>query len=79
VQREELVQARSQKEAEQLLREARKQLAAGDLDDASITLKRIRAFRGGKFGLFEDSPDKLQADLIKARQKPRPGRGPPPV
>ncbi len=61
--------AASQQEALTLLREGRKQLTQGKFDEVRVTLKRVRGYRAGKYGLFDDSPDKLQTDLAKARAK----------
>lgn len=61
--------AKTQAEATALTLEARQLLQAGKLDEAGEVLARARGFKGGKYGLFADSPDKVQADLGKARAK----------
>jgi type II secretory pathway component GspD/PulD (secretin) len=56
-------------EAQSLLRHGREQLSAGKLDETAAIIQQVRALSGVRYGLFDDSPDKLQSDLNKARQK----------
>jgi type II secretory pathway component GspD/PulD (secretin)/tetratricopeptide (TPR) repeat protein len=60
---------RTKKEAKDLLVQGRKQLDEGKLDDAAKTAQRIKALTTVSWGLFEDSPDRLQIDIDKARVK----------
>ena len=60
---------RTKPEAKTLLVRGRKELEAGKLDDAARTAQRVKAFTAGSWGLFEDSPDRLQLDIDKARVK----------
>ncbi|MBI1913939.1 MAG: hypothetical protein HYS12_04275 [Planctomycetes bacterium] len=56
----------TQQEAETMLKEGRKLLAAGKLDDAAATAAAVEAF-SGHYGLFDDTPEKLATDTKKAR------------
>ncbi len=66
---EDAAPAQSQQECSTLLREGRQQLKQGKFDEVRIILKRVRGYREAKYGLFDDSPDKLQNDLAKTRVK----------
>jgi general secretion pathway protein D len=57
----------TQEEADKLIREGRKLLATGELDDAASAAATARTFKG-RYGLFEDSPDRLLNDIKKARE-----------
>jgi len=51
-----------------LLQQGRDQLKRGDLDEAAKTAARLRAARNIHWGLFfEDTPDKFQGDVDRAR------------
>jgi Flp pilus assembly secretin CpaC len=54
--------------AHAMLRDARNLYAQGKLDDADRLCAQVAAAKV-KWGLFEDNPDKLRADLKGARQK----------
>jgi tetratricopeptide (TPR) repeat protein len=60
---------RTKEEARALLEQARKQLADGKLDEAAQMGQRVKAVTSVSWGLFEDSPDRLQIDIEKARVK----------
>jgi type II secretory pathway component GspD/PulD (secretin) len=52
------------------LRKAREQLARGELEEANKTAARLRAAGHIHWGLFfEDTPDKLQSDVDRARSQ----------
>jgi type II secretory pathway component GspD/PulD (secretin) len=51
------------------LKEARHLFEAGQLDQAESLARRIRVVPDCRWGLFEDTPDKLLADIYKARQE----------
>jgi type II secretory pathway component GspD/PulD (secretin) len=59
----------TKQEAKDQLVLGRKQLDEGKLDDAARTAQRIKALTTVTWGLFEDSPDRLQIDIDKARVK----------
>src|SRR5262249_49773085 len=59
---------RDAKEAQAMLRGARKLLADGKLDEVSDVITTARRYNGS-YGLFDDSPDKQQKDLARARVK----------
>src|SRR5262249_17099237 len=50
----------------ELLRQGRDMLAAGNYDEANRLAGQARK-AGSRWGLFEDSPDKLQQDVDKVR------------
>jgi type II secretory pathway component GspD/PulD (secretin) len=54
-------------DAKVMVREARQAIAENQLDKADELAKRARLVPGVKWGLFEDTPDKVLADVIKAR------------
>jgi type II secretory pathway component GspD/PulD (secretin) len=56
----------TQQEAEAMLKEGRKFLADGQLDDAAATAAAVQAFPG-HYGLFDDTPEKLATDTKRAR------------
>ncbi|HTU19011.1 MAG TPA: hypothetical protein VMG10_13200, partial [Gemmataceae bacterium] len=59
---------KTKEEALALLKKGREQLDRGELEEANKTAARLRAARHIHWGLFfEDTPDKLQADVIHAR------------
>ena len=59
---------KTKEEALALLKQGREQLAKGELEEANKTAARLRAVRHIHWGLFfEDTPDKLQADVDHAR------------
>jgi len=51
------------------LKQARQLFEAGRLDQAEALARRIRVVPDCRWGLFEDTPDKLLADIYKARQE----------
>ncbi|MDW8223072.1 MAG: hypothetical protein RMJ82_09005 [Gemmatales bacterium] len=51
------------------LRQARQMYQSGRLDDAEALARRIRLVPECRWGLFEDTPDKLLADIYKAREQ----------
>ena len=53
----------------QLLRRGRKMLAENKTDEATRLMLRAKAAPGAKWGLFEDSPDKLRAEIEKLQAK----------
>lgn len=55
--------------AREKLRQARQLFQAGKLDDAEALARRIRLIPDCRWGLFEDTPDKLLADIYKAREQ----------
>ncbi|MFM8934149.1 MAG: hypothetical protein ACKOS8_19970, partial [Gemmataceae bacterium] len=57
------------KDAKGLLAQGRKALAQNKLDQAMECAMRARAIPGAKFGLFDDSPDRLVSDVTKAKSK----------
>ena len=57
------------KDAKGLLTQGRKALAQNKLDQAMECAMRARAIPGAKFGLFDDSPDRLISDVTKAKSK----------
>lgn len=57
------------KDAKGLLVQGRKALAQNKLEEAMELAMRARAVPGAKFGLFDDSPDRLRSDVAKARAK----------
>src|SRR5206468_2509100 len=61
--------ARSQQECQTLLREGRQQLKQSKFDEVSVILKRVRGYHAAKYGLFDDTPDKLQNDMARIRIK----------
>src|SRR5205823_10325942 len=56
----------TQQDAEAMLKDGRKLLADGQLDDAAATAAAVQAFPG-HYGLFDDTPEKLATDIKKAR------------
>ncbi len=60
---------RTKQEAKDLLAQGRKQLDEGKLDDAARITQRVKALTSASWGLFEDSPDRLQINIDKAREK----------
>lgn len=52
-----------------LLKRAREQYNAKNLDEAEKTACRVKTSRPNGWGLFEDSPDKLLQDIRKAKAK----------
>jgi type II secretory pathway component GspD/PulD (secretin) len=52
-----------------LVKEGRARLAEGNYDAANACMLRAKAAVGAKWGLFDDTPDQLQKDIIKARGK----------
>jgi type II secretory pathway component GspD/PulD (secretin) len=60
---------RTKAEAKTLLEQGRAQLNKGNFDEASRTVQRVKALTTASWGLFEDSPDRLQIDIEKARVK----------
>ncbi len=57
------------KDAKGLLAQGRKALAQNKLDEAMECAMRARSIPGAKFGLFDDSPDRLKTDVTKAMAK----------
>lgn len=57
------------KDAKGILAHGRKALSQNKLDEAMECAMRARSIPGSKFGLFDDSPDRLKADVTKARAK----------
>ena len=53
----------------QLLRRGRKMLMENKLDEATRLMLRAKAAPGAKWGLFEDSPEKLRGEIEKAQAK----------
>jgi len=53
----------------QLLRRGRKMLTENKTDEATRLMLRAKAAPGAKWGLFEDSPDKLRAEIEKLQAK----------
>lgn len=53
----------------QLLRRGRKMLAENKTDEATRLMLRAKASPSAKWGLFEDSPDKLRAEIEKLQAK----------
>lgn len=53
----------------QLLRRGRKMLLENKLDEATRLMLRAKAAPGAKWGLFEDSPEKLRAEIEKTQAK----------
>src|SRR6185437_15233824 len=61
---------RDKDEALALLKQGREQFTKGELDEAYRTASRLQAARHIHWGLFfEDTPDKLQADVKRARDQ----------
>ena len=59
---------KTKEEALALIKQGRDQLAKGQLEDANKTAARLRSARHIHWGLFfEDTPDKFQSDVDKAR------------
>ncbi|HWG46540.1 MAG TPA: hypothetical protein VN688_27505 [Gemmataceae bacterium] len=59
---------RNKDEALALLQKGREQLGKGEVDEANKTAARLRAAKNIHWGLFfEDTPDKFQADVDRAR------------
>jgi Flp pilus assembly secretin CpaC len=56
-------------EAVALLKQGRALLAEGKIDEAAQTTVRAKTITAAKWGMFEDTPDKLQAEVDKARIK----------
>src|SRR5262249_3555107 len=52
-----------------LLKQARESYTAGKLEDAEKAAQRANSLKSGSWGLFDDSPDKVLADVRKARAK----------
>lgn len=52
-----------------LLKQARDLYAAGKLDEAKEVAIKANGCAGARWGLFDDSPDKLMTDIQKARAK----------
>lgn len=61
--------------AKRMLAEARRLLSEGKLDQAEAIAFRTREL-AVRYGLFEDSPESLEKDLTKARQRARAGQAP---
>ncbi len=59
-------------DARTLVKEARTYLQQDKLDEAEKSCSLAAAAQSKGWGLFEDSPDKLRADIQKARTRPRP-------
>jgi len=55
-------------EVRALLRDARKALAENQLDRAEELARQARLATQVKYGLFEDTPDRVLADILKARE-----------
>ena len=60
---------RTKEQAKAQLAEGRKEFVAGKLDEAARTVQRVKSLTSASWGLFEDSPDRLQMDIEKARVK----------
>jgi type II secretory pathway component GspD/PulD (secretin) len=61
---------KTKEEALALLKQGRDQLAQGQVDEANKTAARLRSARHIHWGLFfDDTPDKLQADVDRARSQ----------
>ncbi len=61
---------KTKEDALALLKQGREQLAKGQLEEANKTAARLRAARHIHWGLFfEDTPDKLQSDVDRARSQ----------
>jgi len=56
-------------EAINLLKQARTMMANGQLEEAEYAVTRARSASSVKYGLFDDTPDKVQTDLNKMRRK----------
>src|SRR5262249_26839503 len=56
----------SQQEANAMLKEGRKLLAAGKFDEAASIVAAVQGFQG-HYGLFDDTPERLVTDIHKAR------------
>ena len=59
----------NKEQAVALLRQGRSQFDGGKLDDAIAVAVRLKGMNQFKWGLFEDTPDKLQADVEKVQHK----------
>ncbi|MCA1686219.1 MAG: hypothetical protein LC745_09620, partial [Planctomycetia bacterium] len=62
---------RDRRSARARLREARAALAANDVDGADAVVRDARS-RGLRYGLLEDTPDKVAAAVEEARRRARP-------
>ena len=69
VKNKEMTPADAKAKAVALLKQGRTQLAENKLDDAVPDVGQLRAIPGVRWGLFEDSPEKLRQDVEAARQK----------
>ncbi len=68
VKEKETVRPASPAEAKQLVKDARKALEQGNLDQAEEMAKTARMTPGVKYSLFDETPDKVLNDLNKARE-----------
>lgn len=53
----------------ELIANGRRALAEGKIDDAMKLALQAKAVPGARYGLFEDSPDRLKADVERARTR----------
>ena len=51
-----------------LVKQAADALRAGKIDDAQRMAQQAKAARNAKWGLFEDTPEKLRKDIVRSRQ-----------
>ncbi len=64
-----LVGQQAKEEAVALLRQGKAQMETGKIDDAVMTLLKVRTLNVTKWGLFDYTPDKFRDELDKARIK----------
>ena len=57
------------RDAKGILQQGRKALVQNKLEEAMECAMRARAVPGARFGLFDDSPDRLKADVNRTRSK----------
>jgi type II secretory pathway component GspD/PulD (secretin)/tetratricopeptide (TPR) repeat protein len=60
---------KTKEEAKKQLEQGRSLLVAGKIDEAAQVAQRVKSQSSLSWGLFEDSPDRLQIDIGKARAK----------
>jgi type II secretory pathway component GspD/PulD (secretin) len=63
------VAIKTKEEALALLKKGREQLAKGELEEANKTAARLRSARHIHWGFFEDTPDKFQSEVDRARSQ----------
>jgi type II secretory pathway component GspD/PulD (secretin) len=64
-----LPEEKGPQDARSLLRLGRQLYSAGDLDGAARVARKARAAATGRWGIFEDSPEKLQQEIDEARSQ----------